>query len=87
MAEVWIPALLQDLTAGQERIQIAGDTVRQLIDALEQQYPGIKARLLDGDRLRPGIAVVVDGEISQQRLRQRVSEHSEVHFLTAISGG
>jgi molybdopterin converting factor small subunit len=87
MAEVWIPALLQDLTAGQERVRVAGDTVRQVIDGLEEVFPGIRARLYDGDRLRPGIAVVVDGEVSQLRLRHRLRDGSEVHFLPAISGG
>lgn len=87
MAEVWIPALLQDLTGGHERVRVAGDTVRQVIDGLEAAFPGIKARLVDGDRLRPGLAVVVDGEVSRLRLRHHLTEISEVHFLPAISGG
>lgn len=87
MADVWIPALLQDLTGGQERIQLAGKTVRQVVDELEQQFPGMKDRLLEGDQLRPGIAVVVDGEISHLRLRHRLTDQSEVHFLPAIRGG
>ena len=87
MAEVWIPALLLDLTAGQQRVQVSGESVRQVINLLESQFPGIKARLLDGDRLRPGIAVIVDGEVSSQGLRQRLSETSEVHFMPALSGG
>ncbi len=54
---------------------------------LDSRYPGIKARLCDAERLRPGIAVVVDGEVSPLRLRQRLSDTSEVHFLPAIGGG
>ena len=87
MAEVWIPSLLRDLTGGNEKVQIAGETVQQIVDGLEARYPGIKARLVEGDRLRPGIAVIVDGEVSRLRLRQRLTENSEVHFLPAISGG
>ncbi|HEX9019374.1 MAG TPA: MoaD/ThiS family protein [Anaerolineaceae bacterium] len=87
MAVVWIPALLRDLTGGQETVRAPGDTVRQVIDALEAQYPGVKARLVDGDRLRLGITVVVDGEVSAQRLRARLKADSEVHFLPALSGG
>jgi molybdopterin converting factor small subunit len=30
---------------------------------------------------------VVDGEVSQLRLRHRLRDGSEVHFLPAISGG
>jgi molybdopterin converting factor small subunit len=87
MADVWIPALLLDLTAGKQRVQVNGESVRQVVYQLESQFPGIKARLLDGDRLRPGIAVIVDGEVSSQGLRHRLLESSEVHFMPALSGG
>jgi sulfur-carrier protein len=84
---VWIPALLRDLTGGQQTVRVPGKTVRQVIENLESRYPGIRARLCDGDRLQPSIAVAVDGEISPSGLRQRVQETSEIHFLPAISGG
>lgn len=87
MAVVFIPALLQELTAGQSRVNVPGETVREVIDQLERQYPGLRARLYDGDRLRSNIVVVVDGEISRLRLRHRLVETSEVHFLPALSGG
>ena len=87
MPVVWVPALLQDITGGEERVSVPGETVRQAIEALEERFPGIKARLYDGDRLRPNIAVVVDGEISHLKLRHKLEEGSEVHFLPAISGG
>lgn len=87
MPTVWIPGLLQDLTEGKQIIQVAGENILQVIDHLEDAYPGIKAQLLAGDDLRPSIAVAVDGEISPQRLRHRLKEDSEIHFLPAISGG
>ncbi len=87
MAVVWIPALLRDLTNGEARATVPGETVRQVIANLEQAYPGIEARLCDEGRLRPSIAVVVDGKVSTQRMRHRLTEVSEVHFLPAISGG
>ncbi len=87
MPVLYIPALLQDLTGGQQQVELPGESVRQVIDNLEKRYPGVKERLLEGDRLRPSIAVAVDGEISPLRLRQRLLESSVVHFLPAISGG
>jgi molybdopterin synthase sulfur carrier subunit len=87
MAVVWIPALLRDLTGGEAKANVPGETVRQVIANLEQAYPGIEARLCDEGRLRPDISVVVDGRVSQQKLRHRLAEASEVHFLPAISGG
>ena len=67
MAEVWIPPQMQSVTGGQERVQVAGNTVRQLVNNLEEQFPGIKAILYDEeeDDIMPGLAVIVDGEASQ----------------------
>jgi molybdopterin converting factor small subunit len=89
MAVVWVPALYRDLTAGAETVTIPGATVREIIENLEVRFPGMKARLYrdDEERLRPGMAVVVDGEVTRQKLRHPVGENSEVHFLPAISGG
>jgi molybdopterin synthase sulfur carrier subunit len=83
----WIPSLLRDLTGGETTIAVEGRTVREVIDALEARFPGIQARLCEGDRLRPTISVIVDGQVSRQKLRQSVGEASEVHFMPAISGG
>ncbi len=89
MAEVWIPTGMQILTGGQQRVQIEGRTVRQIVNNLESQFPGTKARLYDEeeDDLLPGVAVIVDGDASQMGLLERVGENSEVHFLPAIGGG
>jgi len=84
---VGIPSLLRELTGGQRSLQVEGDTIREVIDHLDRLYPGIKERLCDGDRLRPSIAVVVDGHPSTLKLRHKLVESSEVHFLISISGG
>jgi uncharacterized membrane protein/molybdopterin converting factor small subunit len=87
MPLVWVPALMQDLSHGQSRVSVPGSSVRQVIENLDALYPGFKDRLLDGDRLRPNIAVAVDGQVTPRRLRHPLAETSEVHFLPAISGG
>ena len=87
MPVVGIPSLLRDLTNGQRTVSVDGDTVRQVIENLEKLHPGIRERLYDGDRLRPSIAIVVDGHTSTLKLRHRLKESSEVHFVVSISGG
>jgi molybdopterin synthase sulfur carrier subunit len=87
MPRVWIPAQMRDLTGGAEVVTVPGARVGDALDALDRLHPGVKARLCDGDALRPGIAAVVDTEISRLGLRQPVGAESEVHFLPAISGG
>lgn len=87
MPNVWIPSLLQSITDGQEEVAVPGETLRQVIENLELRFPGIHSRLCDGDRLRPSMVAVIDGEVSRQGLRHHLEEGSEVHFLPAISGG
>jgi molybdopterin synthase sulfur carrier subunit len=84
---VGIPSLLRDFTNGQRSVSVEGATVRQVIENLEKLYPGIQERLCDGDRLRPSIAVIVDGNTSTLKLRHPLQESSEVHFVISISGG
>src|SRR5204863_7751286 len=87
MALVWIPPLLRDLTAGKETVSVWGATVRQIIEGLDNIYPGMKARLCDDQGLRSGIAVAVDTQIARLGLLQPVGDNSEVHFVPAIAGG
>ena len=89
MPEVWIPPGMQRLTGGQQKVQVAGQTVRQVVDNLERAFPGMKMELYDEeeDILMPGMAVIIDGETSQLGLLERVQEDSEVHFLPALGGG
>lgn len=87
MPTVWVPALLRTLTGGRATLPAAGATVAEVIDDLEGRHPGLKARLVAGDRLQPGLAVVVDGETSILKLRQPLRQDSEVHFVVTISGG
>jgi molybdopterin synthase sulfur carrier subunit len=89
MPEVWLPPKMQRLTGGKQTVQVAGRTVRQVIENLERAFPGLKAELYDveEDILMPGLAVVVDGETSQLGLLESVREESEIHFLPALGGG
>jgi molybdopterin synthase sulfur carrier subunit len=84
---VYIPTLLQTVTGGQSAVEVEGATVRQVIDSLEQAYPGMRERLLDQGRLRPNISVAVDGEVTPMGLLEPVGPSSEVHFIAAIKGG
>jgi molybdopterin converting factor small subunit len=87
MPTVWIPGLLRDLTSGEDFLTVPGETVGQVIENLDVRYPGIRERLYEQGTLRRNIVVVVDGVTSRQRLRHRLTESSEVHFVPAISGG
>jgi molybdopterin converting factor small subunit len=87
MPVVWIPSLLQSFTDGEERVELSGATVREVIDNLESRFPGVKERLVNGGEIRPHIAVAIDGDVSPEGLDQDVRESSEIHFIPALSGG
>ena len=87
MATVFIPSLMQSLTAGEHQVQVEGATVRQIVNNLDVAYPGMKERLVEGNRIKPNISVAIDGEITPLGMLEKVGESSEVHFLPAISGG
>jgi molybdopterin synthase sulfur carrier subunit len=87
MPLVFIPALLRPLSGGRPQVEVEGATVRQVIENLEQACPGIRDRLLDGDRLRPNIQVAVDGAVAPLGLREPTAPACEVHFVAAVSGG
>jgi molybdopterin converting factor small subunit len=87
LPEVHIPAMLRDVTGGRSTIEASGANVREVIDDLERQCPGIRERLIEAGRLRPNLSVAVDGEVSPLGLRETVGPSSEVHFVAAIKGG
>ena len=87
MPTVFIPALARELTGGAEQVVVEGKNVRQVINNLDQRFPGIRDRLCDGNDLKPGMTVAVSGHVSSLGLFQKLQEDSEIHFLPALGGG
>ena len=87
MPRVFLPPPLRRLADGLAVVELDGESVADLIDALEARFPGIRARLCAGDRLRPGLNVAVNSEFSDLGLLQRVQAGCEVHFVPAVGGG
>lgn len=87
MPVVAIPALMRNLTDGEDSVTIPGATIREVINNLETRYPGTKAKLCDGDRIHPSIGVYINGVVSRVGMHERVDADAELHFLPAIGGG
>jgi len=87
MAVVWIPALIRPLTDGKSQVEVTGENVREIVEALEALYPGVAARIVEDARIRPGLSVAVDGAVGNKGLREPVGPDSEVHFVPAMTGG
>ena len=88
MATVFIPALLEGLTGGARTVDVPGRNLRQVINALDERFPGMKERLLDEDgALIPEIVAAIDGETNHLGLLQPVTDTTEIQFVPAIGGG
>lgn len=81
MATVFFPSSLRDLTGGVAEVEIEAATVRRLINALDQRFPGI------GERLGEGTSVSINGEIIADALYEDVPDGAEIHFVPTLSGG
>jgi molybdopterin synthase sulfur carrier subunit len=87
MATVNIPAPLRALAGGQTEVSAPGETLGAVIDSLDAAHPGLKERLTQGDKVRAGFAVFVDGVSAPSFLDTRVPEDAEIYFAPAIAGG
>ena len=89
-ARVVVPSALRRFSDGNAHVDVDGRTLREVLDALAAQYPGVTARVLDeqGD-LRRHVNVFVDGEESRVLggLATPTGPNAEVVILPAVSGG
>jgi molybdopterin synthase sulfur carrier subunit len=87
VATVHIPTALRALAGGAEWVEVPGGTLRQVIDALDARYPGVRAEVVVDGALRPELAVSIDGVIAERGLVEPVPEGAEVYLIAAIGGG
>ena len=80
-AKVFLAASLRDLTDGVAEVEIDAPTVRRLIKALDERFPGL------GERLTEGTSVSINGEIIPDAMYEDVPDGAEIHFLPTLSGG
>ena len=84
---VHLPGALVVLFAGApRRLELAAATVREMVDALDERWPGMRDRLCDTTpAVRRHINIFVDGE--RAKLDTALPGGVDVYILTAISGG
>ena len=87
MVTVLIPAQLKELTGGVTSVEVEASNIRQVVERLEQLFPGIQQRLCDGDDLRSGLQVSIDSVMTSRGLIAKVQPGNEIHFVPAFGGG
>lgn len=87
---VRIPTPLRSLTGDQALVTASGRTVREILEDLEERFPGIRQRLCDeGGRLRGFVNIYVNQEDVRFLKGEEtpVAEGDEVSIVPAIAGG
>lgn len=88
--KVRIPTPLQKLTKNKEEVESSGSNITELIENLEKDHPGIKARLYDENgKLRRFINLYVNDEDIRflNNDQTAIKDGDEVSIIPAIAGG
>ena len=89
-ARVRVPTPLRKFTQGADEVDAQGETIKALVDDLEQNYPGIKERICDDTgKVRRFVNVYVNGDDIRflQNLDTTVSNGDNISIVPAIAGG
>lgn len=86
---VRIPTPLRTLTGGKDEVPAAGKTLRELIDDLEKNYPGLKERLCDEKGIRRFVNVYQNEEDVRflDGLDTALKDGDAISVVPAIAGG
>ena len=90
MAYVTIPTPLRPYVDNQSTLQVAGQTVEELLTTLADTYPDLVARLYDGSgQLKSYITLFVNGEHINHVTNgdTAVQPNDQLRFISALAGG
>lgn len=87
---VRIPTILRTYTDGKAEVSVPGGTLAEVIDQLEADHNGIRARVLDDEgKLRRFVNVYVNDDDVRfaEGLGTAVPEGGNVSIIPAVAGG
>jgi len=86
---VSVPTILRTHTGGEKSVQASGSNIGEVIEDLESQYGGIKARLVKEGSLHRFVNVYVNDEDVRFTggLAAVVNDGDNVTILPAVAGG
>jgi len=89
MPKVKIPPPYRGPTQGRAVIEVAGETVRSCIEAVEAEHPGIGELIFDpAGGVQPFVTLFLNGdELGRDEADATVGAGDEVEILAAIAGG
>ena len=90
MSTVFIPAVLRANVGGVKSLDLQGDSIRAVVDALVKRHPSLSTQLLTEDgELNRFVNVYVNGQDVRYLagLDTPVAATDEVRLLPAMAGG
>ena len=87
---VRIPTPIRRVTNGEDRVAVDADTLQGVIQAMEDQYPGVKARLCDDQgEIRNFVNIYINGEDVRflDGLGSSTKSGDEISIVPAVAGG
>jgi len=87
--KVKVPTPLQKMTNGKGDVESNAKNVRELIDGLERDYPGMKERLTEDGRIRRFINIYVNDEDIRFLNKEETAfkDGDVISIVPAIAGG
>ena len=90
MATIKIPTQLRATTADLDTVQGNGEDLISVIEDLENQFPGMRERLLDeNNELRRFVNIFINGEDVRflEGLSTTITASDEISIVPAVAGG
>ena len=89
-ATVRIPTPLRKVTNGEDKASVEGNTMSEVVEALENQFPGLKDRICESTgELRSFVNVYINGEDIRfvDGMSSSVASGDEISIVPAVAGG
>tara|TARA_B100000579_G_scaffold229634_2_gene188091 strand:- start:42576 stop:42845 length:270 start_codon:yes stop_codon:yes gene_type:complete len=89
MANVKIPTPLRTLTNNETSVEISGDKVINIIENLNQKFPGVSEKIMENNELKHFVNIYINGEDIRylDSLNTKVDLNDEIAIVPAVAGG
>ena len=88
---IHIPSYFNEITNGQEKVLVRGNNVKECLDDLIRQFPGMEENLYDKKK-KGKLVNIVEIYVNQksaypEELAKTVNDGDEIHIIILFAGG